>query len=442
MSRKQKPDASIPTEPDYPVWFDGKRINEVMFSKEFLNHHPMKCVRGRLFTVDGLVEDEGLISSMISDEIQSYVSSGLSKRVANILANIKLEAYAPGLPLELDRIHTANGTYFLDGYFAEEKAFCSNRLNVNYNPQAPQPEHWLKFLSELLEAEDILTLQQYLGYCLIPTTKAQKMLMIIGKGGEGKSQIGRVLAHIFGTGMNTASIQKVENNRFSRADLEHKLLMIDDDMDLSALPKTNYIKTIVTAEGKMDLERKGIQSYQSQLYVRFLCFGNGALDSLHDKSDGFYRRQIILTAKERPANRMDDPFIAEAMIREKEGIFLWMLQGLYSLLSRNFQFSISNQSVRNLESLRRSGNNVIAFLESEGYIRFRADGQASSQDIYRAYQQWCTDNVEKPLSFNRLRACLSENQRAYNVEPSGNIYVGNRRVRGFWGIEVLTGKNA
>lgn len=50
----------------------------------------------------------------------------------------------------------------------------------------------------------------------------------------------------------------------------------------------------------MDMERKGVQSYQSQLYVRFLCFGNGALTALHDKSDGFFRRQIVLTTKDRP----------------------------------------------------------------------------------------------------------------------------------------------
>ena len=46
--------------------------------------------------------------------------------------------------------------------------------------------------------------------------------------------------------------------------------MIDDDMDMNALPKTNYIKTIVTAEAKLDLERKGVQSYQRDIYARFL----------------------------------------------------------------------------------------------------------------------------------------------------------------------------
>ncbi len=129
----------------------------------------------------------------------------------------------------------------MDGRFSLEKVFCNNRLTVAYQPDAPPPEKWLRFLSELLYPEDIPTLQEYLGYCLLPTTRGQKMLMLIGKGGEGKSRIGLVMCSIFGDSMNTTSIQKVEQNRFSRADLESKLLMVDDDMDMSALPKTIFL---------------------------------------------------------------------------------------------------------------------------------------------------------------------------------------------------------
>jgi phage/plasmid-associated DNA primase len=39
-------------------------------------------------------------------------------------------------------------------------------------------------LSQLLEPEDILTLQEFIGYCFIPSTKGQKMLMLTGKGGK------------------------------------------------------------------------------------------------------------------------------------------------------------------------------------------------------------------------------------------------------------------
>jgi putative DNA primase/helicase len=110
------------------------------------------------------------------------------------------------------------------------------------------------------------------------------MLIIVGKGGEGKSRIGLVMQEILGDNLNTTSIQKVETNRFARADLEYKLLMVDDDMVMKALPQTSTIKTMVTNEGKMDIESKGKQSIQRHLYVRFMCFGNGSLSSLYDKS--------------------------------------------------------------------------------------------------------------------------------------------------------------
>ena len=422
---------------EWPEWYDGKHINEALFCQYFLQLHPMKCIHGRLFTVDGMVEDEGEISQMILDEIQGSVTKGLAKTVSALLSAIKIMARSDQLPVETDRIHVANGIYHLDGAFTAEKTFCNNRLKVAYNPDAPQPEQWLKFLDDLLVPEDIPTLQEYLGYCLIPSTKGQKMLMLIGKGGEGKSRIGLVMRSILGDSMNTTSIQKIENNRFSRADLESKLLMVDDDMDMSALPKTNYIKSIVTAECKMDLERKGVQSYQSLLYARFLCFGNGALTALHDQSDGFFRRQIVLTTKDRPAGRVDDPFLAEKLIEESEGIFLWCLEGLHRLLANNYRFTISGQAKENVETVKRSSNNVIEFLQSEGYIRFKADSEASSKAIYEAYKLWCEDNVRKPLSANRLSSELAQNESLYNVEATNNIYARGRRVRGFVGIEVL-----
>jgi len=42
-------------------------------------------------------------------------------------------------------------------------------------------------------------LQEFLGYCLLPTPKGQKMLMLIGKGGEGKSRIGLVMRSLCST---------------------------------------------------------------------------------------------------------------------------------------------------------------------------------------------------------------------------------------------------
>ena len=202
-----------------------------------------------------------------------------------------------------------------------------NRLPVRYNPKAAQPTHWLRFLFDLLHPEDIPTVQEFIGYCLIPSNKGQRMMVIKGRGGEGKSQIGVVLSKLFGTNMKDGSIGKISENRFARADLEHILLCVDDDMRMEALRQTNYVKSIVTAQGQMDLERKGKQSYQGWMYARLLAFSNGDLQALYDRSDGFYRRQLVLTTRDKPADRVDDPDIAEKMAAEAEGIFLWAFEG-------------------------------------------------------------------------------------------------------------------
>ena len=430
---------NISRNPLWPDWYNGKKIDEVQFGRAFLEQWPLKCVNGTLYTLDGPVEDESEIKQRILENIEEYVTSGLSKKVTNILETIKLLAFSDPFPIEQDCIHLQNGVYHLpDGSFQESRLFCQNRLPVKYDPKAPSPERWLIFLHELLDDADIPTLQEYLGYCLIPSTKGQKMMLIVGKGGEGKSRIGLVLKRLMGDAASNGSVQKVENNRFARADLERRLLMIDDDMDMNALPKTNYIKTIVTAEAKLDLERKGVQSYQRDIYARFLCFGNGALTSLYDHSDGFFRRQLILTTKDKPLSRVDDPDIAEKMAAEVEGILLWAFEGLQQLVKNGFQFTESERAKRNRELVKRDNNNVFDFLESEGYIRLKADACTSSKELYEIYKMWCEENSLNAIKARGFSDALITNQRGYNLESTNNIVNSSgRRVRGFVGIEAL-----
>ena len=420
-----------------PEWLELNRIDEILFCQEFLQEHPMICVNDAFFTVEGRIHDEAIIRRQIFEKLKPHVSHGLPKKVSNLLEVLKMECHSEPLPIHHDRIHAANGTYFLDGRFLYQRSFCRNRLPVAYHPDASQPVTWLHFLSQLLEPEDILTLQEFMGYCFLPTTKGQKMLFLVGKGGEGKSRIGVVLNALLGSNMNTGSIAKVEASPFARADLEHRMVLLDDDMKLEALPQTNNIKAIVTAELPMDLEKKGKQSYQGDLYVRFLAFGNGTLSALYDRSIGFFRRQIILTTKDRDPNRIDDPYLAEKLVAKKEGIFLWCLEGLHRLIGNSFQFTISAQTQANIEDAIHEGNSIVEFMDSEGYIQLKADSEASSSNLYAVYKIWCNENAATPLSLRSFISYLKQNERAYNLEYTNKIHGGDGRyVRGFWGIHI------
>lgn len=431
-------DELVELDKEEPSWLVDSQINEVLFAQEYLEMQPLKCLHGSLYSIDGYVPDE-TIKSNIFKAIKDYMVTGVDKKIENLLKVIKISCQVDDFPVDTDIIHFNNGTYSISEGFSEQKEWTMNRLPVSYNPEAPEPKRWIKFLNELLDTEDIPTLQEFMGYCLIPCTKAQTMLLIIGKGGEGKSRIGVVLRHILGENMNTGSIKKLEVNRFCPADQEGKLLLLDDDMSIEGLPSTNVIKTIVTAEGKMDLEKKGQQSYQGLLYVRLIGLGNGALKALYDRSQGFYRRQLILTTKDKPADRVDDKSLSEKLIAETDGIISWCLEGLHRLAENGFEFSVSEKTKKNKSDVIKDNNNIVEFLNSNGYIAFDPKGTATSKDLYKIYTDFCYDNAIKPvMSAVTFFKYMKENADSLKINPTKNLKGEyGKVVRGFKGVRIV-----
>ena len=191
--------------------------------------------------------------------------------------------------------------------------------------------------------------------------------------------------------------------------MEHIHLLIDDDMRMEALKQTNYVKSLVTAKGKMDLEKKGQQSYQGHMSARLLAFSNGDLQSLYDRSDGFYRRQLILTTEAKNPNRVDDPDLADKLCAEMEGILLWAFEGLQRLVANQFRFSESERSRQNRELLKQDGNNLLMFLASEDYIQFDSACAATSKELMIVYSIWCDDNGFMPLKARTVSDFLIAN---------------------------------
>jgi hypothetical protein len=58
--------------------------------------------------------------------------------------------------------------------------FSTNSLDYAFDPAAPPPERWLRFLQELwpTDSQAINALQEWFGLCLLPITRFQKILML------------------------------------------------------------------------------------------------------------------------------------------------------------------------------------------------------------------------------------------------------------------------
>ena len=88
--------------------------------------------------------------------------------------------------------------------------------------------------------------------------------------------------------------------------------------------------------------------------------------------------------------------------------------------------------------MRRDQNNVFSFLESDGYIRLKADSSISSKDLYAIYRMWCDENSLMPLKARSFSDAIVANAQRYNLEHCNTITnSAGRRVWGFMGIKAV-----
>ena len=428
-------------EEELPDWMiDDSHLDEIRFTDFFLEKYPMLCVHEKLYGLDGMEEDDR-VKKVISELISPFIRTDVAGKIKKLLDLLKIRAHAEALPLDKEHIHFWNGTYTVsDRSFSSEKVICLNRLPVSYNPEAEEPEHWFGFLRRLLFEDDIPSLQEYMGYCLIPVTSAQAMMFVLGDGGEGKSRITLVFQEIFGNNMSVGHLEKLATDKFAPSYQEGKLLFMDDDMTTKALSDTSVLKTIVTLESRYELEGKHQQGVQRDLYIRLFALGNVPLTSLYDRSDGFYRRQIILKVKPKPPDRMDNHALIDKLKEETEGILLWCLEGLHRLIDHDFHFTISERSRKLRDEYRKNEDNISDFLESDGYVRFEKGTQSSSRRLYDAYSRWCDDNAEKSFGESYFTRYLRQNETRYGIRYDKNLDLGGgKKVRGYRDIYVVLG---
>ena len=198
---------------------EGKRLNEIKCARFIKDVLGLAYEDKTFFSTRGRYRSEDELRLQIFTLLQDYTCTGVARKVENVLNVLRFVAAETKMDDTTTMLNVANGTFDLKhNHFMEQKFPCRYRLPVKFLREVEAPKRWLSFLNDLLEYDDIMTLQEYMGYCLIPSTKAQKMLIISGRGGEGKSRIGVVMRALLGETMNTGSLAKIEGSPFARAD--------------------------------------------------------------------------------------------------------------------------------------------------------------------------------------------------------------------------------
>lgn len=416
-------------------------INDVWFTEyvgqDYCYHN------GQFYNLDGLVEND-VVKNHIYKLAKPLVNKNLDTYVEHIYNTLKLECMGR-LALDIDKLHIGNGTLIKgkQGQFTEfgtRKEFCLNRINASYYPDSRPPRSFLRYLSDLLPLDAIRTVQQFLGVCLLPTTELQKAICLIGDGGEGKSVLGAVLSEVFGTqNVIYEHIVNLDTNRFAVANLESKLLCIDDDVSEHALTNSNVFKTVVTATTQMQIERKFEQYNNVQIYARFLCFGNFALSALYDNTDAFKRRLINIRVNKKSKARQDDPNLIEKLKREKNQILKWLVDGLNDYLQTNVLY-IADSIKKQSDELALESDTVELWLRQSNNLVFSPDQQCHTQILYKDYVLFCEQECVVSCQARSFALRLKSKADKYNLIASHNIVMNlqgfTTKHRGFKGIGI------
>ena len=388
---------------------ESRSINEPKFSRYFKQKYKVSRINGIYYT-DGESVTDDYVMKLLQGEIQGFFVEKTGNLVQQVNKTLENACYAVQPEPDDRKIYCrGNVSLILDvngnAVPCNEEVFSLTRIPAKYDPTATCPT-FEKYLSDLLFEDDIPVVQEFFGYCLVPCTRAQAGLFIHGKGGEGKSVLRDVIMRLFGHAAIQESIHQLEE-RFVIANLENRLVCIDDDMQADLLGKTGTLKKLITAKEKMQVERKNKQKYDAYIYARVIGIGNSFIGSKFDHSEGFYRRQLLIDCKPktRPAEQ-DDSFMSDKCVNEISGILNWALAGLRRLMQNGYHFSVSERMKETMNDTKKDNDNTLAFFEDTMYIKISDNWTeaTTSADLFAAYAYWCRDNNETPVlrrSFQR-----------------------------------------
>lgn len=314
-----------------------------------------------------------------------------------------------------------NGTLELDsGVFRDHNPndYCSFQADYPYNPEATYTA-WTRFIDDITASDPkTAELLQFIpAYVLMPHTHFEKIFVLSGAGGNGKSKYLEILRELFGSANVTHITPRGLLDRFQRIALKDSLVNIAGEIKSDLRDSEEYMKMIASGEPIS-------ACYKSQNFIDFtprtkLVFATNAQLASGDTSEGLTRRLVLVDFKvsfvdypdpNDSYQRLKDPEIIEKLRGELQsgGIFNWAYAG-YKLLKQVGYFTETRDQAELITEFRRASNPILLFYED--YYSTLPD-EITNGDLYGKYKQWCVDNgyqARVSNSFHREFKSVSKN---------------------------------
>jgi len=180
-----------------------------------------------------------------------------------------------------------------DKFPASSRYFVTNPIpfKVGVNSETPKFD---KLFREWVHEDNLQNLYEIIAYCLLPDYPIERIACLLGAGANGKSTFIKILYTFLGLrNITTTSLEVLSNSRFETGRLYKKLACIMAETNLSNIENSQLIKKLVSGKDPVSLEfkNKGFMDFIN--YAKMIIATNN-LPPTEDKTDGFYRRWLII----------------------------------------------------------------------------------------------------------------------------------------------------
>jgi putative DNA primase/helicase len=283
----------------------------------------------------------------------------------------------------------------------DPKFFNVNSLPYDYDPNAPEPSQWIRFLKQLWPNKEDgraarETLQEMFGLFLTADTSQQKIFMLVGPPRGGRGTIGRVLNGLLGPNNVSSPTIGSLSGEFGMWPLIDKRLAIISDA--RAGNKGVSFATLerllsVSGEDPQSVNRKNLSFWQGRLKARFLIMTN-ELPRVSDQSGAFVARIVLLTMTKSWLGK-EDTELTNKLLTELPGILNWSLRGL-ARLRRYGSFEMPQSSSDALQRLTDLTSPIQAFIRD--WCERTPDQRINTKLFYTSWKYWCEQQGIPPGS--------------------------------------------
>lgn len=307
-------------------------------------------------------------------------------------------------------------------------------LPFDYNPNAKAPK-FLEFMEQITcgDKDSQKLILEFLGYAISGDEYwAQKALLLVGDGANGKSTLFNILRYIAGEDNCSSLTMEDLNDKTARYGLVNKLFNSTEETNSGAFLKTETFKNL-SGGGTVQVRHLFEQPHAYTNTAKFILAAN-ELPRLIENTYGLKRRFITVKLKAKFDEKTADPKILQKLMAEASGIYNILLDH-YTIAKNNGTFSETEDSRIAVEEMNESPERI--FLEE--YIQKVEDGYALTNDVYSAYCNFYeTDGHIK--TYKKSKIALSKIIKTKIPEVEITVKRdGDKMSRVYKGIKLVEG---